>query len=100
VRVIPSATTWQQNLQLGESLPAGLKEFTPGFARELKSSIESVDQTQHQAEESMQNGALNGAENIHETMIQLEEADLSLRLLVKIRNKALESYQEVMRMQF
>lgn len=41
-----------------------------------------------------------GAEHIHETMIKLEEADLSLRLLAKVRTKALDAYQEIMRMQF
>ena len=32
-------------------------------------------------------------------MIKLEEADISMRLMVQIRNKALDAYQEVMRMQ-
>ena len=48
----------------------------------------------------MEEGAVKGAENIHESMIKLEEADLSLRLVMKVRNKALDAYQEVMRMQF
>jgi flagellar hook-basal body complex protein FliE len=100
MHVISSSSGWQPRLQVGESLPTIRKDSPPSFAKELKTGIESVDHSQHQAEQAMQNGALNGAENIHETMIQLEEADISLRLLMKIRNKALESYQEIMRMQF
>ena len=38
-------------------------------------------------------------ENIHETMLALSHADLSFKLMVQVRNKALEAYQEVMRMQ-
>lgn len=71
-----------------------------GFAENLKSSIGAVDKLQHQADQAMQEGAVNGATRIDETMIKLEEADLSLRMLLKVRNKALEAYQEMMRMQF
>ncbi len=44
--------------------------------------------------------AVKGASNIHETMIHLEEANMGLLLLAKVRNKALDAYHEVMRMQF
>ncbi len=37
--------------------------------------------------------------NIHETMIQMQKADLNFRMMVQVRNKVLEAYQEVMRMQ-
>jgi len=33
-------------------------------------------------------------------MIRLEEADMGLRMLAKVRNKALDAYHEVMHMQF
>jgi flagellar hook-basal body complex protein FliE len=48
----------------------------------------------------MRSAADGGAEKIHETMIKLEEAGISMRLLLKVRSKALDAYQEVMRMQF
>ena len=38
-------------------------------------------------------------QNVEEALYVIEKADLSLRLLTEIRNKALESYQEIMRMQ-
>ncbi|MCE5244385.1 MAG: flagellar hook-basal body complex protein FliE [Desulfobacteraceae bacterium] len=37
---------------------------------------------------------------MHETMIKIHEADISLRLLSSARNKALDAYHEIMRMQF
>jgi len=37
--------------------------------------------------------------NLHEVMIAVEEADLSLRMLVQFRNKAQAAYDEIMRMQ-
>ncbi|MFZ2448588.1 MAG: flagellar hook-basal body complex protein FliE [Syntrophobacteraceae bacterium] len=71
-----------------------------GFADQLKAKISEVNQLQNQADAAMAEGAVNGASNVHETMIRLEEADMSLRLLGKIRNKALDAYHEMMRMQF
>jgi flagellar hook-basal body complex protein FliE len=48
----------------------------------------------------MATAAVEGPNKIHETMIQLEEAEISTRLLLKVRSKALDAYQEIMRMQF
>ena len=48
------------------------------------------------AEEKLIKGDVS---NLEELMFQIEKADISLRLLTEIRNKALESYQEIMRMQ-
>jgi flagellar hook-basal body complex protein FliE len=70
------------------------------FADQLKTTFDEVNQIQAQADEAMAKGAVQGSGGIHETMIKLEEADISLRLLLKVRTKALEAYNEVMRMQF
>lgn len=72
---------------------------THSFADELKAKISEVDNLQHESNAAVMNSAVNGGANIHETMIKMEEAGISRQLLVKVRNKALEAYQEVMRMQ-
>ncbi|MGQ9485400.1 MAG: flagellar hook-basal body complex protein FliE [Desulfosoma sp.] len=72
----------------------------PSFGEELKAAVHQTNELQNQAEEAMKNGALRGAENIHETMIALQEAEIGLKMLVRFRDKALEAYQEIMRMQF
>jgi flagellar hook-basal body complex protein FliE len=38
------------------------------------------------------------SKNLHEMMVALNKADLSLRMLTSVRNKAVEAYQEIMRM--
>ena len=43
---------------------------------------------------------MKGQVGIHETMIALQKANISLRLLLQVRNKAMDAYREVMRMQF
>ena len=37
--------------------------------------------------------------NIHETMIAMEKASISFRMLTKVQNKVVEAYKEIMRMQ-
>ena len=70
------------------------------FADQLKSKIGEVNQLQNEADTAMQTATAKGASNVHETMIHLEEANMGLLLFSKVRNKALDAYHEVMRMQF
>ena len=43
--------------------------------------------------------AVGKSENLHEAMIGYEKAETALKLLVQVRNKALDAYHEIMRMQ-
>ena len=78
------------------SQPAGTQK---SFVEELKSTLNEVNQLQNQADGAISKSATQESGGIHETMIQLEEADISTRLMLKIRSKALDAYNEVMRMQ-
>ncbi|MHC1726140.1 MAG: flagellar hook-basal body complex protein FliE [Syntrophobacteraceae bacterium] len=85
----------------GLKMPKGPGAAEPAsFADQLQSKIGEVNRLQQQADSAMAESSVKGASNIHETMIRIEEADMSLRLVAKIRNKALDAYHEVMRMQF
>ncbi|NLI81044.1 MAG: flagellar hook-basal body complex protein FliE [Deltaproteobacteria bacterium] len=76
------------------------KASSESFLGALQSKVQEVNALQNASDRAMQEGSVQGASNIHETMIKVEEAEIGLRLLTKVRNKALEAYQEVMRMQF
>jgi flagellar hook-basal body complex protein FliE len=69
------------------------------FATLLQQSLERVDGLQHEADAAARAFALGQAPSVHDTMIAMEKADLSLRLTTKVRNKVVEAYQEIMRMQ-
>ncbi len=85
----------------GATMPKGPGSAdTTSFADQLKSKISEVNQLQNEADAGAAASTVKGASNIHETMIQLEEANMGLLMLAKIRNKALDAYREVMRMQF
>ncbi len=69
------------------------------FAEALSNTIAEVNQAQLAADHASEQIAAGETKNLHEAMIKLEEADISLRLMVQLRNKAVEAYQEIMRMQ-
>ena len=71
----------------------------PSFTHVLQDAVDTVNQLQHGADAAAKDFALGQAESVHQTMIALTKADLSFRLLTQVRNKAVEAYHEVMRMQ-
>jgi len=69
------------------------------FGAVLKESISEVNRLQQEADHAVQSLAAGQAGTLHETMIALEKADISFRLMMQVRNKILEAYQEIMRTQ-
>jgi flagellar hook-basal body complex protein FliE len=83
------------------SEPAEVRSAQPGdsFANVLGRMVEEVNAKQSAASDAV--SALQGGQNIslHQAMIAMEEANVSFQLMIEVRNKLLESYQEIMRMQ-
>ncbi len=69
------------------------------FAEVMKGAINNVDKMEREANRSIV-GLLQGKADIHETMVAIQKADISMRLLLTIRNKVIDAYREIMRMQF
>ncbi|MBX0312547.1 MAG: flagellar hook-basal body complex protein FliE [Sulfurihydrogenibium sp.] len=69
------------------------------FSDLLQNFIKDVNNDLINAKNIEQDLSLGKIQNIQDAMYQIEKADISFRLLTEIRNKALESYQEIMRMQ-
>jgi flagellar hook-basal body complex protein FliE len=69
------------------------------FSDYLQAQVTDVNHTQVEANEAVTAMVTGRSHNIHETMIALDKADVSFRMLTKVRNKAVEAYQEIMRMQ-
>ena len=71
---------------------------TVSFSDFLKESVADVNKTQVKADQSVAS-LLSGepGSGLHETMLAVEQADLKMRLMVQVRNKAVEAYREIMR---
>src|ERR1043165_6222972 len=66
-----------------------------GFGDVISDAVAKVEQVQTKADvESNKLAAGDG--NLHEAALSLEKADISMRLMVKARNKIVEAYQEIM----
>lgn len=77
--------------------PAG--ETLTGFGAILEDSIAKVNLDQVQADHAIKEMIAGRNKNIHETMLAIERADTSLKMMMQVRNKVLEAYKEVMKMQ-
>jgi len=69
------------------------------FSAHLKNAIGEVNDLQQQANHAIEQLVGEGKGDLQQTMVALEKADVSFRLMMQIRNKVLEAYQEIMRMQ-
>jgi len=85
--------------------PATKPEITPAtqpadsFANMLGQLVNDVNAKQSAASQAV-NGLLSGQNvSLHQAMISIQEASTSFQLMVEVRNKLLDSYQELMRMQ-
>lgn len=69
------------------------------FVTYLNNALQEVDQLQKEADKSAQMLALGEEDYLHNTMIAYEKAHLALQLTIEVRNKIIEAYQEIMRIQ-
>jgi flagellar hook-basal body complex protein FliE len=76
-------------------------ERTPlaDFKKVLTESVGEVNDRLLQADEDARE-MITGKKDIHEAMISMEQAHLSMRLLIQVRNKIISAYEEIMRIQF
>jgi flagellar hook-basal body complex protein FliE len=71
----------------------------PGFGEALGRGLQQVSGLEHTADALIEDVATGGPTKIHEVMAATNQASLATDLLVQVRDKALESYHEVMRLQ-
>jgi len=69
------------------------------FSNIINNAIKKVDKLENAADQSIVD-MLQGKADIHETMVALQKSDISMRMFLAVRNKAIEAYREIMRMQF
>lgn len=70
-----------------------------GFGKALTEAIGSLDKMQHEADAGSLKLASGEPVELHEVMLAQERASLSFDLAVQVRNKLVEAYQDIMRMQ-
>ena len=88
------------SVELGTSLINRPESNTTGnFASWFDSQMSELNDQINTSEMDLRKLATGETNNIHHVMMSLEKAKLSFQLMLQVRNKALEAYQDIMRMQ-
>jgi flagellar hook-basal body complex protein FliE len=70
------------------------------FLETLETAMDQVQQLQSQADAKVESLLKGNGTDIHSAMIAVEKADLSFQLMMQVRNKIVQAYQEISRLQF
>ncbi|WP_174735003.1 flagellar hook-basal body complex protein FliE [Mesobacillus harenae] len=82
-----------------ENRPTTPFEAQNNFASVLKDSISKLNEAQFQSDQMTEKLARGEKVDLHNVMITAQKASVSLAATMEFRNKAVEAYQEIMRMQ-
>lgn len=83
---------------LGKS-NANAKPVTEGFAEVLKQSLNDVNEMQVAGEKAMSDLATGQVKDLHQAALAIDKAEISMKLMLEVRNKALSAYKEISRTQ-
>jgi flagellar hook-basal body complex protein FliE len=97
-RALSDAEILQEARRQGLEVP-NTRDVATTFSDVLRQSVDKVNEYQHQADSAIKELVAGRSKNIHETMLAIERADTSLKLMMQVRNKMLDAYKEIMRMQ-
>ena len=84
---------------VAETVRRAQQKNTTEFGKVIKGAIERIDRLEKEADRSVID-LLQSKASINETVIALQKADISMELLLKMRNNVIEFYKEIMHMQF
>lgn len=82
-----------------EQPQSGAAAGKPSFSQVLGGLVEDVNRLQQAAARTTDKLLVGELEDVHQVVVAMEEAQTSFRLLMEVRNKMVEAYREVIRMQ-
>lgn len=80
--------------------PGTTANDSSSFWDTLKDTLSQVQQAQNEADQKVTDLVSGKGEDIHSAMTAVEKADLSFELVMQVRNKIVQAYQQVSQMQF
>ena len=76
-----------------------LPENGEDFLSVLKESIEEVNKSQQEADKASTSIATGTVKDLHQAAITIDKAEISMKIMLEVRNKALNAYKEILRTQ-
>lgn len=77
----------------------GERDGTTSISGTFKQLFDETAKNLESADNAVKENSTGGPVDLHDVMIAMEKADISLQMLVQVRNKTVDAYQEIMRMQ-
>ena len=71
-----------------------------GFFSSLTNAIEQVEQVHSDAQQQISDLLQGNRQDVHNVMIAVEKADVAFQLMMQVRTKIVNAYQEISRLQF
>ena len=96
IQGIGGATTGLDRLSSG--LSGGQSGKAGGFEKIFTELVQEANQTSGRSDQLVEQLARGEPTDIHSVMVAMSEADLSFRMLVEVRNRLVDAYQEIQRM--
>ncbi len=93
--ILPQVTAAASEISAGPAV----SNYGQAFSERLDSAMKGVSTQLNAADVRLARVASGEEADLHGTMIALQEADISLRLMVSTRDKAVEAYEKIMSMQ-
>lgn len=93
------AASGLEQIALPPELSTSSTQPAVGFGTLVAHGLDSLNTQLMSSQVDMQHLALGDVQNLHQTMIRLEEVRTSFQLFMQVRTKALEAYQDIMKMQ-
>lgn len=84
---------------LAQATPPQVREAAVPFANLVVQGLEQVNERLRVSQSDLQGLALGEPVELHDVMRRLEESRIALQLVLQVRNRVLEAYQDLMRMQ-
>jgi flagellar hook-basal body complex protein FliE len=93
------ATGLSSPIPSGGAKTTGVSSVTEGFTQIFGDALSKVNDLQNQTDVAIGKLATGESKGLHEVMISMEKSSISFQFLTQVRNKALDAYHEIMRMQ-
>lgn len=84
---------------LSNKSSGSVENSSTDFAQELKNALGNVNQMQIEGEKAMSDIATGSVKDLHQAAIAIDKAEISMKLMLEVRNKALSAYKEITRTQ-
>jgi flagellar hook-basal body complex protein FliE len=78
----------------------GTQAAGKSFGQQLESAVSDIELQQQDAQYKVSSMLAGDGGDVHDAMIAVQKADLSFQLMLQVRNKVVQAYQEIERMQF